>query len=215
MRDIAVAVSIALHTALGIAAGATAATTAAVGEIVGLLIGLPGLGGVISGTATSTVVAALTETTARLDLQIAQGNFNAGVLICSAIDSLWKIPGMSQLVAEIEYLVLDSKLPKKSRNLHYLVTSGTRADSDQKDFVSDSLEVVFRLSGFSRRRPHHQPVLPAGGICIDALVSRVEGVAVHAQRHELSNCLVRTREPEAAGRQLPMAHVLPLCRRAP
>jgi FAD/FMN-containing dehydrogenase len=143
MRDIAIGVSIALHTALGIATGTTAATTAAVGEIVGLLIGLPGLGGVISGTATSTVVAALTETTARLDLQIAQGNFNAGVLVCSAIESLWKIPGMSQLVAEIEYLVLDGKLPKMSRNLHYLVTSGTRADSDQKDFISDSLEVVF------------------------------------------------------------------------
>jgi hypothetical protein len=143
MKDIAVGVAIALHTALGVAAGATAATTAAVGEIVGALIGLPGLGAVISGTTTSTVVAALTETTARLDAMIAQGNFNAGVVIASAIDSLWKIPGMSQLIAEIEYQVLNGRFPRTGRGPHYLMTSGTRADSDQTDFVSDSLEVVF------------------------------------------------------------------------
>jgi len=143
MNDIAIGVTVALHTALGIAAGTAAATTAAVGEIVGALIGLPGLGAVISGTTTSTVVAALTETTARLDLMIAQGNFNAGVLIASAIDSLWKIPGMNLLIAEIEYLVLNGRFPRTGRGPHYLMTSGTRADSDQTDFVSDSLEVVF------------------------------------------------------------------------
>src|SRR5206468_1068859 len=32
---------------------------------------------------------------------------------------------------------------RTGRGLHYLMTSGTRADSDQTDFVSDSLEVVF------------------------------------------------------------------------
>jgi hypothetical protein len=148
MRDIAIGISIALHTALGIAA-ATASGTLAASEIVGALVGFPGLGSLISGTTTSTVVAALTETTARLDLQLAQGNFNAGVLVCAAIESLWKIPGMSQLVAEIEYLVLDGKLPRTARGLHYLVTSGTRADSDQTDFVSDSLEVVFDATNSS------------------------------------------------------------------
>jgi hypothetical protein len=143
MKDIAIGVTVALHTALGIAAGTAAATTAAVGEIVGALVGLPGLGAIISGTTTSTVVAALTETTARLDTMIAQGNFNAGVLIASAIDSLWKIPGMNQLIAEIEYLVLNGRFQRTGRGPHYLMTSGTRADSDQTDFVSDSLEVVF------------------------------------------------------------------------
>ena len=142
MRDIAIGISVALHTALGIAAASLSGTLAA-SEIVGALIGFPGLGTLISGTTTSTVVAALTETTARLDIQLAQGHFNAGLLVCTAIDSLWKIPGMSQLVAEIEYLVLDGKMKGTARNLHYLVTSGTRADSDQTDFVSDSLEVVF------------------------------------------------------------------------
>jgi FAD/FMN-containing dehydrogenase len=146
MKDIAIGVTVALHTALGTAVGLTAPTTATVGEIVGALIGLPGLGAVISATTTSTVVAALTETTARLDTMIARGNFNAGVLIASAIDSLWKIPGMSALIAEIEYLVLNGRLPRTGRGPHYLMTSGTRADSDQTDFVSDSLEVVFDTS---------------------------------------------------------------------
>ena len=50
---------------------------------------------------------------------------------------------MSLLVAEIEYLILNGQLPRQARGLHYVVTSGTRADSDQKDFVSDSIEVVF------------------------------------------------------------------------
>ncbi|MET0985133.1 MAG: FAD-binding protein [Steroidobacteraceae bacterium] len=143
MKDIAIGVTVALHTALGTAAGLAAPTTATVGEIVGALIGLPGLGAVLSATTTSTVVAALTETTARLDAMIARGNFNAGVLIASAIDSLWKIPGMSALIAEIEYLTLNGRLPRTGRGPHYLMTSGTRADSDQTDFVSDSLEVVF------------------------------------------------------------------------
>lgn len=142
MRDIAIGVAVALHTALGISAASLSGTLAA-SEIAGALIGFPGLGTLISGTTTSTVVAALTETTARLDIQLAQGHFNAGLLVCTAIESLWKIPGMSQLVAEIEYLVLDGKMAPTARNLHYLVTSGTRADSDQTDFVSDSLEVVF------------------------------------------------------------------------
>lgn len=142
MRDVAIGISIALHIALGTAT-ATLAGTLGASEIIGAIVGIPGLGALISGTTTSTVVAALTETTARLDLQLAQGNFSAGLLVCEAIESLWKIPGMSQLVAEIEYIVLDGKLPRTARNLHYLVTSGTRADSDQTDFVSDSLEVVF------------------------------------------------------------------------
>lgn len=143
MKDIAIGVTIALHTALGTATAVTAPTTATIGEIVGALIGLPGLGAVFSATATSTVVVALTETTARLDSMIAQGNFNAGVVISSAIDSLWKIPGMSALIAEIEYMVLNGRLPRTARGPHYLLTSGSRADSDQTDFVSDSLEVVF------------------------------------------------------------------------
>ena len=143
LHDIAIGITVALHTAIGTASGLIAPTTATVGEIVGALLGLPGLGGILSGTATSTVVVALTETKARLDAMIAQGNFNAGVVIASAIDSLWKIPGMSALIAEIEYLVLNGRMHRSARGPHYLLTSGTRADSDQTDFVSDSLEVVF------------------------------------------------------------------------
>jgi len=145
MHDVALAMSVLLNAMIG-TAGATVAIGTAVGEIIGSLIGLPGVASAISGALSAPVVTQLTEVTARLDAQIALGHYNAGVVVASAIESLWKIPGMSMLVAEIEYLVLDGNLKSPKRNVHYLVTSGSRADSDQKDFISDSLEVVFDAS---------------------------------------------------------------------
>jgi len=145
IRDVANAVSVLLHAMIG-TAGGTVAVGTTVGEIVGSLLGLPGLATAISGALGPPVVAQLTEVTARLDLQLAQGNYNAGIVVASAIDSLWKIPGMSMLIAEIEYQVLSGNLKSPKRNVHWLVTSGSPADSDQRDFVSDSLEVVFDAS---------------------------------------------------------------------
>jgi hypothetical protein len=145
MHDVALAMSVLLNAMIG-TAGATVAIGTTVAEILGSLIGLPGVASAIFGALSGPVVAQLTEVTARLDAQIAQGHWNAGVVVASAIESLWKIPGMSMLVAEVEYLVLDGSLKSPKRNVHYLVTSGSRADSDQKDFVSDSLEVVFDAS---------------------------------------------------------------------
>ena len=143
LRDIAIASVALLHTALDIALGTAGATTAVVGDIVGGLIGLPFLGDLASVTLTSTAAATLTEAMARIDTMMTRGDFNAGMVVTAVIDALWKIPGMSLAVAEIEYLILNAKLPRTGRGVHYLMTSGTRADSDQTDFVSDSLEVVF------------------------------------------------------------------------
>jgi FAD/FMN-containing dehydrogenase len=143
LRDIAIASVALLHTTLDIALGTAGATTAVVGDIVGGLIGLPFLGDLASVTLTSTAAATLTEAMVRIDTMMAQGDFNAGIVVTAVIDALWKIPGMSLAVAEIEYLILNAKLPRTGRGVHYLMTSGTRADSDQTDFVSDSLEVVF------------------------------------------------------------------------
>src|SRR5581483_9757310 len=109
MRDVALAMSVLLNAMIG-TAGAGVAIGTAVGEIVGALIGLPGVASAISGALSGPVVTQLTEVTARLDAQIAQGHYNAGVVVASAIESLWKIPGMSMLVAEIEYLVLEGNL---------------------------------------------------------------------------------------------------------
>ena len=143
LQLIATAIVAVLHTSLDLALGTAGAVTAAAGDIIGAVFGLPFLGDLLAVTVTSTAAIALGETVARIDTMMAQGNFSAGMVITSAIDSLWKIPGMSLLVAEIEYLILDGQLPRQARGPHYLVTSGTRADSDQKDFVSDSIEVVF------------------------------------------------------------------------
>jgi hypothetical protein len=143
LRDIAIAAVALLHTALDVALGTVGATTAAVGDIVGAFFGLPFLGDLASVTITSTAAATLTETMARIDAMMARGDFNAGIVVTSVIDALWKIPGMSLAVAEVEYQLLNGRLARTGRGLHYLMTSGTRADSDQTDFVSDSLEVVF------------------------------------------------------------------------
>jgi hypothetical protein len=82
-----------------------------------------------------------------LDGLIASRTFRFGSVVAAVLDTLWKVPAAGYAVPGINYLVLDGRfrpaIKSGRRGPHYLMTSGTRADSDNDDYKADSIELVF------------------------------------------------------------------------
>jgi len=82
-----------------------------------------------------------------LDGLIASRTFRFGSVVAAVLDTLWKVPGAGYAVPGINYMVVDGRfrpaITSGRRGPHYLMTSGTRADSDSDDYKADSIELVF------------------------------------------------------------------------
>jgi Protein of unknown function (DUF3892) len=132
---------------VGFAAGTVGATVGAIGTIVGGLLGGPvlaALGGSIGSVSASV---AISEAVVRINSLLVGKDFSFGRVVAAVLNTLWKFPGVGAAIPEVEYLVLNGRLGPQvnsvRRGPHYLMTSGTRADSDSTDIRVDSIELVF------------------------------------------------------------------------
>jgi len=84
-----------------------------------------------------------------LDRLILSGNAAFGSVVAAALTAAWNVPAAGYLIPQIQGMVMEGRLRGGStingsaRGLHYLVSTGSREDSDQIDFRVDSIEVVF------------------------------------------------------------------------
>ncbi len=78
---------------------------------------------------------------------IASRPFSLGSVVAAAVDAIWKVPIAGHLVPWLNGEVIGGRMAKPiqegRRGPHYLMTSGTRADSDSESYKSASIEVVF------------------------------------------------------------------------
>ena len=78
---------------------------------------------------------------------IASRPFSLGSVVSAAVEAIWKVPIAGHLVPWLNGEVIGGRMAKPiqegRRGPHYLLTSGTRADSDSESFKSASIEVVF------------------------------------------------------------------------
>ncbi|MBL8252377.1 MAG: FAD-binding protein [Candidatus Competibacter sp.] len=86
--------------------------------------------------------------TAYLDGLIASRTFRFGSVVSAVLDVLWKVPLVSNpIISSTNFKVIDHRfrtaIDTGRRGPHFLITTGPRADSDQTDYRSDSIEVVF------------------------------------------------------------------------
>jgi hypothetical protein len=136
-QDLAVKIIATANAALlggGVAAGVGTA-------VAGVLLGPFG---VLLATGIGTTVAApIVDLVAELDALLLSGNAPFGAIVAAALNALWKVPGAAFLIPELNRMVLENNVGKAIRGSHYLVTTGRREDSDQTDFRSDSIELVF------------------------------------------------------------------------
>jgi hypothetical protein len=70
-----------------------------------------------------------------------------GEIVAKVLDTVWKVPGAGHAIPAINRSVLDQRFtPRFGRGPHYLMTSGTRAESEHWDYFSDSIELMFDAS---------------------------------------------------------------------
>jgi hypothetical protein len=128
-------------------AGVGGGTAAAVGGAV-LTAVLGPIGTTIAGVLAADVSVEILDMVVELDRLILSGNAAFGSVVAAALTAAWRVPGAGYLIPVIQGMVMDGRLRGgvtggAKRGLHYLVSTGPREDSDQTDFRSDSIEVVF------------------------------------------------------------------------
>ena len=81
---------------------------------------------------------------------IASRRFTLGSVLAAALDALWKVPGAAHAIPGINFQAIDDRfrpvIQSGRRGPHYLITSGSRADSDNIPYKADSIELVFDAS---------------------------------------------------------------------
>lgn len=114
--------------AVGIVEGVNAALFAAAG--------LAGIGGVyILGVQVA------------FNIKVASRAFTLGSVVAAALEALWSVPAAGYAIPELNRSVIDGALRPAitagRRGPHYIITSGTRADSDNISYRAASIELVF------------------------------------------------------------------------
>jgi hypothetical protein len=134
---------------IGVLHGALAADGLVAGIEVAVLTGILGpLGSTIGTHLGITTTVALADVIANLDFLLVSGKAPFGSLLAAALTAAWAIPGLDYLIPQIEGMVIEDQLrggntKGGARGPHFRVTTGWREDSDQNDFRSDSIEIVF------------------------------------------------------------------------
>jgi FAD/FMN-containing dehydrogenase len=89
----------------------------------------------------------LTGLTVYFNSLVTRRDFVLGSVVAAVLDTLWKVPVVAALVPRINHMVLDDRFKTAVRDgrrgPHYLLTAGTRAESDNSDYKGISIEVVF------------------------------------------------------------------------
>lgn len=124
-------------TALGalIVAGANAALAIAAAAASATLVGVP-------------YAIYLTGLIVYLNTILAKRQFTLGSAVAAALDTLWKaglgfaVPDQNRAAIQGEFDRYGASVAGR-RGKHFRITAGSRADNDQNDFRSDSIEVVF------------------------------------------------------------------------
>lgn len=145
-QELAITIVAVANATLGLLAGTAGAIGGAVGGIIGSILAGP-FGGLIGSAAGASLAVTITDLVTELDAMVATGNALFGSVVAAALNALWKIPGAAYAIPHINYMVIDNDFSKKKiegrRGPHYLISTGSRADSDQDDFRVDSIELVF------------------------------------------------------------------------
>jgi len=141
--DIIAVVNAALLEVAGVAGAVAGGTVVAVGSL--FLGPIAGLIGSLWGSGLSVQILGMV---AELDALLASDNPAFGALLAAALNAAWRVPGLGYLIPQIQGMVTEGQLrggatPGVRRGLHHLVSTGVREDSDQTDFRSDSIEVIF------------------------------------------------------------------------
>jgi hypothetical protein len=79
--------------------------------------------------------------------EIASRPFTLGSVVAAALNVLWRVPLASHVIPGLNYSVIDARfrraIEEGRRGPFNLITSGTRADSDNISYRADSIELVF------------------------------------------------------------------------
>jgi hypothetical protein len=153
---------------IGVLHGALAADGLVAGIEVAVLTAILGpLGSTIGTHVGITTTVALADVVANLDYLLVSGKAPFGSLLAAALTAAWDIQGLNYLIPQIQGMVIEDQLRGGStkggaRGPHFRVTTGWREDSDQNDFRSDSIEVVFdaTMSGYLDFLDEILPVAP-------------------------------------------------------
>jgi hypothetical protein len=145
-RTIISIVNIALLESIGLGGQATLAVTTALLTLVGGPLGTL-LGTQLGATFTVQVLNVAMD----LNKLLLLGKPAFGAVLAAALTAAWRIPGLNFLIPQIQGMVIENQLrgglkADGIRGPHFRVTTGPREDSDQTDFRSDSIELVFDAS---------------------------------------------------------------------
>lgn len=146
--DLATSIVAVVNAALLEIAGVGGGTVAAVGGAVLTALAGP-LGTTIAGVLAAEVSVEILNMVIELDTLVLSGNAAFESVLAAALTAAWRVPGAGYLIPQIQGMVIEGQLRGGQtvngcrRGLHYLVSTGSREDSDQTDFRSDSIEVVF------------------------------------------------------------------------
>ena len=89
------------------------------------------------------MAAYITGVQAEMNWTITHSPFTLGNVVAATVNALWKIHASDQVRA-INGILINSRMKVSGkRGLFHLMTSGSRADSDNEDFKVASIEVVF------------------------------------------------------------------------
>ncbi len=153
---------------IGLLHGALAADGLVAGiEVAALTAILGPLGSTIGTHLGITTTVALADVVANLDYLLVTGKAPFGSLLAAALTAAWDIQGLNYLIPQIQGMVIEDQLrggntKGGARGPHFRVTTGWREDSDQNDFRSDSIEVVFdaTTSGYLEFLDEILPIAP-------------------------------------------------------
>ena len=153
---------------IGVLHGALAGDGLVAGiEVAALTAILGPLGSTIGTQLGITTTVALADVVANLDFLLVSGKATFGSLLAAALTAGWHIPGLDYLIPQIQGMVIEDQLrggktKGGARGPHFRVTTGWREDSDQNDFRSDSIEVIFdaTTSGYLDFLDEILPVAP-------------------------------------------------------
>lgn len=146
--DLAAAIVTVANAGLLAIAGVGGGTVAAVGGAVLTAVAGP-LGTTIAGLLAADVSVEILNMVIELDRLVLSGNAAFESVLAAALTAAWRVPGAGYLIPQIQGMVIEDQLRGGQtvngcrRGRHYLVSTGTKEDSDQTDFRSDSIEVVF------------------------------------------------------------------------
>jgi FAD/FMN-containing dehydrogenase len=129
---------------LGIAGGTGLGVSVTLGTIL-----LGPLGSLIGTALGANFTVQLVNMVVELDEMVLSGQQTFGAVLAAALRAAWKVPGLDLAIPQIQGMVIESQLRGAGvfggmpRGPHYRITTGSREDSDQNDFRSDSIELVF------------------------------------------------------------------------